>query len=129
MMKHSAKSFKRILALTLTPFMFSTFMPWSQALTASADETMPTIVKTFEEFTNALTKGGSIELGYNITFESEVTVEQNVVIDFAGYGLEYTGNSQFAMTLNEAEVTFNDSSKDRSGVFLSKNNGLLYFRW
>ena len=115
MSKHSVKSFKRVLALTLTPFMFSTCMPWSQALTASANEV---VVSDYDGLKEALEEGGSIKLDDDISFDTSLYAKENASIDLAGYTLEYTGTSE-AMDVYAAKVSFSDSSEEGIGTFTS----------
>ena len=105
---------KRLLSLLLILCLCAALLP---AMVLAEDNV--TIVTTEEKLKEAITKGGSIQLGENITLNATLEINNNtVILDLNGKVLSRTELSSFGairVTGSNASLTLTDNSEEKNG--------------
>lgn len=105
---------KRLLSLLLILCLCAALLP---AMVLAEDNV--TIVTTEEKLKDAIKKGGSVQLGENITLNETLEINNNtVILDLNGKVLSRTELSSFGairVTGSNASLTLTDNSNEKNG--------------
>ena len=110
---------QRILAILLSLTMMFTLVPTAMAEGGTAVAKVGDVeYETLAEAINAAGTGGTVKLLADITGQTVIPAEKDIVLDLNGKTMTHTGTTLY----NSGKLTVRDSSADKSGKIVSTGN-------
>ena len=109
---------QRILAILLSLTMMFTLVPTAMAEGEKVAKVGETEYDTLAAAINAAGTGGTVKLLADITGQTVIPVEKDIVLDLNGKTMTHTGTTLY----NSGKLTVRDSSDDKSGKIVSTGN-------
>ena len=109
---------QRILAILLSLTMMFTLVPTAMAEGEKVAKVGETEYDTLAAAINAAGTGGTVKLLADITGQTVIPAEKDIVLDLNGKTMTHTGTTLY----NSGKLTVRDSSADKSGKIVSTGN-------
>ena len=109
---------QRILAILLSLTMMFTLIPTAMAEGEKVAKVGETEYDTLAAAINAAGTGGTVKLLADITGQTVIPAEKDIVLDLNGKTMTHTGTTLY----NSGKLTVRDSSADKSGKIVSTGN-------
>lgn len=109
---------QRILAILLSLTMMFTLVPTAMAEGEKVAKVGETEYDTLAAAINAAGTGGTVKLLADITGQTVIPAEKDIVLDLNGKTMTHTGTTLY----NSGKLTVRDSSDDKSGKIVSTGN-------